>query len=158
MMPHARQQVIPMTDRTDSLSRRIRALYQELDAQAVAAGRLGELYTPDIVFIDPFHRVEGLSALEHYFAGLYRNVGSLKFDYDDAMTGPNSLVMPWQMTLVHPRLNRGQAVRVRGMTRFHTPDGVQVSRQEDYFDGGAMIYEQVPLLRQLIHYIKRRLG
>ncbi len=43
---------------------------------------LETIYHPDICFTDPAHTLEGLPALEQYFASLYENVRSIRFIFD----------------------------------------------------------------------------
>ena len=38
---------------------------------------LGRLYSEDVAFADPLHEVQGLPALQRYFADLYSNVSEL---------------------------------------------------------------------------------
>ena len=42
--------------------------------------QLAELYSEDILFRDPLHEIQGLAALQRYFAELYSNVRELRFD------------------------------------------------------------------------------
>ena len=58
------------------------------------------------------------------------------------------------MQLNHPRLNAGAAVTVPGSTLIRFRDKVFYHR--DYFDAGAMVYEQLPLIGMLIRAIKGR--
>lgn len=50
--------------------------FAELDASRLAA--LDELYSADIQFQDPLHRIDGLPALRAYFAQLYANASNLR--------------------------------------------------------------------------------
>ena len=62
------------------------------------------------------------------------------------------------MTFSHPRLAAGQPVRVEGAPRLEFDDADKVCLHRDYFDLGAMLYEQLPLLGALVRTIKGRLG
>jgi hypothetical protein len=98
--------------------------------------------------------VTGLPALTDYFAELYRHLESCSFTFDDQVVQGQSAMLTWTMSLRHPRLNGGQLVTVPGSThiRFHE----KVTYHRDYFDGGAMLYENLPLIGLVIRMIKER--
>ncbi len=135
----------------------IQRCFQSLDADAIQRGELGELYAEDAVFIDPFHRIEGKTALEAYFGRLYRNVRSISFDYGDSVQSGNDLMMTWTMTVSHPRLKGGRSVTVNGMTHFRLRDDT-IILHHDYFDAGAMLYENLPVIGGIIQWIKGKMG
>src|SRR5690606_11426366 len=109
--------------------------------------RLDELYGEDVRFADPLHEVHGLAALRAYFEQLYANLDELRFDFhgcDQVREGEGYL--RWTLHYRHPRLNRGAPVAVSGCSHLHWADG-KVQAHRDYFDAGALLYEQLPLLR-----------
>lgn len=119
--------------------------------------RLGELYGEAVVFRDPLHEVRGLADLQDYFAALYANVSELHFDFhgfDQVREGEGYL--RWTLSYRHPRLDRGRPIRVEGCSHLLWRDKVEQHR--DYFDAGALLYEQLPLLGGAIRWLKRRLA
>jgi hypothetical protein len=131
---------------------RFKQTYNQLNAQSL--GLLEELYSRDLVFQDPFRRMSGLPALTGYFAELYRHVESSSFLFEDEVAQGNSAVLIWTLSLKHPRLNGGDVVTVPGSTHIRFRDKVTYHR--DYFDGGAMLYENLPLIGLAIRMIKER--
>ncbi|HRC43713.1 MAG TPA: nuclear transport factor 2 family protein [Nitrospira sp.] len=126
--------------------------YGQLSARSL--GLLSDLYSDDIEFQDPFHRIAGLPALRQYLAALYAHVESCSFKFEEGVTQGNESVLMWSMFLKHPRLNGGAVVTVPGSTHIRFRD--KVSYHRDYFDAGAMLYEQLPLIGRVIRIIKRR--
>ena len=118
---------------------RFKQIYSGLSVRSL--GLLNELYSDDVEFQDPFHRIAGLPALRQYLAALYAQVEACA-------------VLTWTMQLNHPRLNAGAVVTVPGSTLIRFRDKVFYHR--DYFDAGAMVYEQLPLIGMLIRTIKGR--
>ncbi len=119
--------------------------------------RLGELYGAEVQFRDPLHQVRGLAELRRYFAELYANVEELRFDFHGHdQVGEGEGYLRWTMSYRHPRLAGGQPIRVEGCSHLRWTDKVQQHR--DYFDAGALLYEQLPLLGALIRWLKRRLA
>lgn len=119
--------------------------------------RLGELYSADVLFRDPLHEVRGLVELHRYFAELYANVRELRFDFhgcDQVREGEGYL--RWALSYRHPRLAGGLPIRVEGCSHLLWRD--KVHQHRDYFDAGALLYEQLPVLGSSIRWLKRRLA
>ena len=118
---------------------------------------LGELYCQEIIFIDPFNRIESLSNLTHYFAELYQNVEAIEFNFIDFTSNNHEHYITWDMILIHSRLNAGKAFVVQGATHLKSNEKGMVIYHRDYFDAGSMIYERLPVLGRIISWIKSRL-
>ena len=136
------------------LLERFLAMYQQLRAENLHM--LGEVYDERILFQDPLHQVRGLQPLRCYFAGLYQNIHSIHFDMSQVLMSPNHAAINWRMSFEHPKLNGGKLVLVDGMSQFIISDSNKVTYHRDYFDVGAMLYEQLPLLGCVIKRIKQR--
>lgn len=119
---------------------------------------LYELYTEDVIFIDPFHRIEGIGALEAHFRKLYENVTACRFSFHHRLAREKHAYVTWTMHLTHPRLAGGRPVTVEGCSQleFSVQEPLRVCRHRDYFDAGAMLYEQVPGLACMVRWLKRR--
>lgn len=135
----------------------IQQTYRAINTDSLNQGILDNLYTQDVVFIDPFHRIEGLPALEAYFSKLYRNVSSIDWAYGESASNGNQMFMEWEMVLKHPRLRRGKPVKVNGTTRFELRDD-KICLHRDYMDTAQMLYENLPVLGGVIRTIKNRMG
>lgn len=119
---------------------------------------LRDIYRPDIHFIDPAHEICGLDNLTDYFFVLYENLRSIDFIFHDVVKVDNAAYLQWQMTFRHKKFSGGSPVAVDGTTFLQFDHEHLVYYHRDYFDLGAMIYEQLPLLGRLIKVIKGRLG
>jgi hypothetical protein len=120
--------------------------------------RLPELYSHDIAFTDPMHEINGLADLHLYFAQLYANVRDLKFDFhafDQVREGKGYL--RWTMSYAHPRLNSGKTIQVQGCSHLLWSHG-KVFQHRDFFDAGALLYEHLPVMGKIIHWLKGRLA
>ncbi|KPW09577.1 Uncharacterized protein ALO91_03445, partial [Pseudomonas syringae pv. aceris] len=114
-------------------------------------------YSEDVSFSDPMHDIHGLAAMRRYFGELYANVQDLHFDFqafDEVRPGEGYLV--WTMSYSHPRLAAGRTIRVEGCSHLKWRD--KVYRHRDYFDAGALLYEHLPIMGRVIHWLKKRLG
>ncbi len=91
---------------------------------------LDDLYTEDIVFIDPVGEFRGLSAVRDYYARLYEGVKTISFSFDDEVQGVETAVEPslvdlqagtppdavlfWTMRMEHKRFRKGETVALPG--------------------------------------------
>jgi hypothetical protein len=61
----------------------------------------------------------------------------------------------WTMRYAHPRLNKGNEITLEGASHIRYEEKVYYHR--DYFDGGRLLYEHVPLLGSVIKQLKKRM-
>ena len=132
-----------------------KSLYEVLDKSNL--DKLSDVYADSILFEDPFHRIEGLKELTEYFEGMYQNVVAVDFDFGEVSEGTNHFHISWVMTLTHPKLNKGKAYPVSGCSFIRFNEQGLITHHRDYFDGGEMIYEQLPVIRKLVRIVKRQM-
>lgn len=130
---------------------RFRQLFNTLSAGNVE--NLDEVYSPGIRFADPFGSVDGIYDLQEYFTKVYANVHSCRFEFSETIVSGNQACLAWVMYLKHPRLRRGREVTVAGMSHLIVEEG-RVQSHRDYFDAGALLYENLPLLGSAIRWIR----
>ncbi len=128
--------------------------YRELDQRPLS--ELASIYANDIEFQDPVHRVSGLPALHAYFERSMDQVLRCRFDIESVDELDGEAYLRWSMRLAHPRLNGGATITVPGVS--HLRFNSHIHWHRDYFDLGAMLYEQLPLLGSIIRTLKRRLA
>lgn len=132
-------------------------LYQALNRDTLSFDELNSVYDNDIVFEDCFHNIKGINDLYSYFDNLYENVSFIGFDFEDQWINDDGAMLTWVMSYKHPRLNSGNLIKVKGASRLMFKDG-KICAHRDYFDGGALLYEHIPILKRVIHFLKNRLA
>lgn len=144
----------------NSLMQQLVTLYERFDPALIDS--LDQIYHTDVVFEDPVHRVQGLKELRDYFSRLVQGLDECRFEFTDILEQPggegelNQAVLVWIMRYRHPKLRGGRLLTLEGSS--HLKYGDRVVYHRDYFDVGAMLYEQLPLLGGIIQAIKKRLG
>ncbi|WOT05761.1 nuclear transport factor 2 family protein [Shewanella youngdeokensis] len=138
----------------DDIIDRFVYIYQKLNKDNLQL--LPHIYSEQVRFSDPLHKIAGLSSLSEYFHSLYQNVESIDFVIHDVVRDSNRAALKWTMNLVHPKLNSGNVFSVEGVSLLTYSD--KVSLHQDYFDLGAMLYEQLPFVGGLIGFVKSRVG
>ena len=132
-------------------------LYNTLNRDTLSLEKLTAVYHNDIAFEDCFHNIQGVALMHDYFDNLYENVSSISFDFEDQWADEYGAMLTWTMSYRHPRLNNGKTISVKGASRLTFKDG-KIIGHRDYFDGGALLYEHIPLLKRVIHFLKNRLA
>ncbi len=140
---------------TRQLLATVRTTFENLTIHNMDSVR--SIYSHDVEFIDPLARIEGIDNLVAYFSSHYENLTSCKFEYDNELIKHDRANLEWKMSFRHPKLSRGEQIFVDGMSVFEFKQG-RVSFHRDYYDGGAMIYQHVPVLRTAIKFIRGRLS
>lgn len=138
-----------------SLVQQLTSIYRQLDLQSL--GMLESLYAQDVYFEDPAHAIQGRDALMAYFKSLVANVSDCRFTFHQVVPMGTDLFLSWTMQMQHNRLQGDEPIRVDGASYLKTRNG-QIFYHRDYFDLGAMVYENVPVLGAIIRGIKNRLG
>jgi ketosteroid isomerase-like protein len=131
-------------------------IFQKLDKNHLSL--IEEFYDPNIEFQDPVHALSGVKAMRAYYAGLYENVSSIRFEFTRTLSEGDTVVLVWKMFLVTKSLNGGKEFSVDGnsVIQFNPKNGKAIYHR-DYFDMGEFIYERVPVLRSIIEYIKNKM-
>ena len=123
----------------------------------VSEDAMRALYHDTVEFRDPANVIAGIEPLISHTLKLYESLESCHFNYIDEVVSTDRATIRWVMTFLHPRLNGGNPVDVRGMTYIRW-EGDKIVAHEDVFDIGAMFYENVPLLGRLIGGLRKRLS
>ena len=130
-------------------------IYERLEPKSIES--LREVYSENVIFEDPAHRIEGLENMLSYFNSMYENVNECRFEFESVLIDEELVALAWTMHLRHPKLKGGLPIQVEGSSILEIA-GNKVERHRDYFDLGAMVYEHIPLLGRVVTGIKHRLG
>lgn len=132
------------------------ALYNELNFSNLAV--LRDIYAPDVEFVDPVHQINGLRALEQYFAHAYQNLQQCHFAIVATGQGAHWGFVSWQMRFCHSAINGGREVCVDGCTELTYNAEGQISRHRDYYDLTQMIYQHLPVLGWLTGKVRQKMA
>ncbi|MFT6329939.1 MAG: hypothetical protein ACJAYN_001874 [Bermanella sp.] len=147
--------------------RKFESFYTDLASMKV--DELADMYSSDVTFIDPIAAHSGISSVKNYFSKLLQNAKYCTFTIHsiDQINSINSQSAPvtdisgyfvtWKMTFTSTRMNKGQAIKVDGITQLKIEHN-KIIYHRDYYDLGQMVYENVPLLGRVIKRIKRTLA
>jgi len=141
----------------NNIIERIQQTYAALNKDTVDGDLLANLYADQVVFVDPLHRIETLPNLQAYFKALYQNVSHINFEFKKTLSDDTTAFLAWDMTFVHPKLNGGRAIVVPGTSQVQFADG-KIIHHQDYFDSNQLLFGHIPVLKQIIGLIKKRMN
>lgn len=133
----------------------IDSFYDGLTAETAAA-KVDGLYGPQVVYEDPFGRVEGRVQLAEHYKKLLAGVQNLAVDVKEEFVSADETVAIWTMTFSHKSLNGGEPVVVDGVTHVRIVDG-KVVGQKNYFDLGEMVYEKTTIVGSIVRWVKGKI-
>lgn len=131
------------------------ACYNQLTASNLSS--ISAIYHPDVEFIDPVHKVQGIIKLTEYLSGAYAKVKSCQFSVVQQIEQHNLGFVSWQMAMVHPAINKGREVQLAGCTELRWQNSLIVY-QRDYYDLDAMVFHHLPLLGWITGKIKQKMA
>lgn len=131
-------------------------LYNTLNSDTCKSGIIEIVYAPHMVFVDCFHNIQGIDAFNDYCASIYQNVQFCQFEFHDEFIKSDSAMLTWTMAYIHPQLNGGKTIYVNGSSHIRFND--KVYHHQDYVDGGALLYEHIPVLKRIIQFLKKRMN
>ena len=131
---------------------RFKTLYQTLNADNCKRGIIEDVYESSLLFEDSFHSIEGVNNFVDYCASLYQNLLSCDFAFHDQWVRDNDAMLNWTMDYAHPKLNKGEIISLEGASLIRFDSKIYFHR--DYFDGGQLLYEHVPVMGRVIRTLK----
>jgi limonene-1,2-epoxide hydrolase len=111
---------------------------------------LTQLYAAEVTFEDPMHKIVGLEALAKYFARLNARIQYAEFVFESKIVTDDQAALTWKM-VVRPKYS-WKPVEVPGVSILRFTD--KIVYQRDYFDVGAMMYEQLPIFGWVLRRLK----
>lgn len=112
-----------------------------------------EFYDKDVDFQDPVGKIKGAENMKKYYANMYKNVKTIRFDFSNFIEQGDLIVGVWKMTLVTPKLKGGEPIVVDGTSVIRFANGKAVYHR-DYFDMGEFVYENIPVIGFVVKKIK----
>lgn len=137
-------------------SERIRNAFNDLSRDTIVS--LDSFYAENVRFEDPLGSIDGLPALKRYYARMYSNVESIRFDFSNEVCEGDQHVVFWTMTVCARGFNGGRPVLLIGNSLIQFDVNDRVCYHRDFFDMGAFVYENVPILGAVIRRIRKNLA
>lgn len=129
--------------------------YAEYSTESIQRG-LRKLYADDAWFGDPFHIVEGIDAIEHYFIVMAEPVESCTFTVDSMQRSGSDYFSRWTMVL-ESKAAKGKPIEAIGMSHVRFNADGKIIFQQDYWDTSTML-DRLPVVGYWTRLVKNRIN
>ncbi|MGL6111682.1 MAG: nuclear transport factor 2 family protein [Rubrivivax sp.] len=117
--------------------------------------RLGEIYTDDARFKDPFNEVQGVAAIQQVFRHMFVALREPRFVIRDVVCDGDQCFLSWDFRFRMRRF-RSDEQCIRGGSHLRLARDGRISEHRDYWDAAEELYEKLPLVGALVRWLKRR--
>ena len=118
--------------------------------------RLGELYTLDARFKDPFNEVQGVEPIVAIFRHMYASLDNPRFIVTGQVAEGNQCFLTWQFKFGFKNFHKGVEQSIAGASHLVlAPDG-RIQMHRDYWDAAEELYEKLPVVGGLMRWLKKR--
>lgn len=133
---------------------RLCAYFESISPQSVS--RMGEFYTADARFKDPFNEVHGVPAIQRVFAHMFVSLHAPRFVVTGRIVDGTQCFLVWEFRFRFKRFDTTTEQVVRGGSHLlMTEDGL-IQDHRDYWDAAEELYEKLPVVGSLMRWLKQR--
>ena len=126
--------------------------------QRADIARLGEIYTDDAYFKDPFNDVHGIVNVRRIFDHMFDQVSEPRFVVHEAVQQDDQAFLTWDFRFRMKRLDTVTLQTIRGATHLRFAADGRVNLHRDYWDAAEELYEKLPVLGGVMRFLKQRAG
>jgi hypothetical protein len=118
--------------------------------------RLGEFYTADARFKDPFNEVHGQEPIAQIFRHMYATLDNPRFIVTGKVSEGTHCFLTWQFKFGFKNFHKGLEQSIAGASHLVlAPDG-RIQSHRDYWDAAEELYEKLPVVGGLMRWLKKR--
>jgi steroid Delta-isomerase len=130
--------------------------FEQLNLAAVA--RLGDFYSADAYFKDPFNEVRGVQEVQRIFNHMYATLHAPRFVVTERVVQGDQCFLVWDFKFRLKRFDTATEQVVRGTSHLRFAADGRVQHHRDYWDAAEELYEKLPLVGTLMRWLKRRVN
>tara|TARA_B100002019_G_scaffold192562_1_gene166603 strand:+ start:904 stop:1461 length:558 start_codon:yes stop_codon:yes gene_type:complete len=119
------------------------------------AKQIPQVYAERIYFRDAFIQLDSSEALTKYMLKGVGAVDAVSFSFNHVMHSKGEYFIEWTMGIQF-KGNSGMETSI-GMSRFRFNSKGRVIFHQDYWDPTTLIYEKIPIAKQLIRFVQKRM-
>jgi hypothetical protein len=130
--------------------------FESLEPASVA--RLGEVYTSDVYFKDPFNEVHTLAQVQHIFSHMYVALDKPRFVVTSQVAEAGQCFLTWDFEFYFKKHQPTVMRTIRGSSHLKFDSTGLVCYHRDYWDAAEELYEKLPLVGSAMRWLKKRAG
>ncbi len=139
---------------SDPRVQHIAHFFENLEPNAVE--RMGDLYTSDAYFKDPFNEVRGLHNVQRIFSHMYIALEEPHFIVTNTVTQGDQCFIVWDFKFRFKRFDTVTLQAVRGCSHLQLATDGRIAFHRDYWDAAEELYEKLPYVGTLMRWLKKR--
>lgn len=139
---------------SEAALKRLKIYFQHLTPESVAD--MGQYYTENAYFRDPFNEVRDLESLKHIFSDMFARLLEPRFTITETVLDENGAVLIWDFDFRLKALKPLRKRRIHGLSHIRFAADGRVNYHRDYWDAAGELYEQLPMIGALMRWLKRR--
>lgn len=124
--------------------------------QPASVQRMGEFYTSDAYFKDPFNEVRGLPDVQRIFKHMYVALHEPHFVVTNTVTQGDQCFIVWDFNFRFKRFDTETMQAVRGCSYLQLASDGRIVLHRDYWDAAEELYEKLPVVGALMRWLKKR--
>jgi len=133
---------------------RLCTYFETISPQSVA--RIGEFYTADARFKDPFNDMRGIPAIEQVFAHMFESLHGPRFVVTSRIVDGTQCFLVWEFRFRFKRFDTTTEQVVRGGSHLVLSADGLISDHRDYWDAAEELYEKLPVVGSFMRWLKQR--
>lgn len=120
--------------------------------------RLGEIYTGDASFKDPFNDVRTLADIQRIFAHMFEEMHEPRFKVMQRIVDGADAFLIWDFTFRLRKFRPAQVWRIHGTSHLTLAADGRIARHRDYWDTGEELYAKLPGIGPVVRWLMRRMA
>lgn len=139
---------------TSDPAARLVAYFERLTPASVAD--MPRFYAPLARFKDPFNDVHGLPAIQKIFNHMFVALDSPRFVVQERIVQGNQCFLTWEFRFRFRNFKKDEEQLILGSSHLVFSDAGLVTLHRDYWDAAEELYEKLPWIGSLMHWLKKR--
>ncbi len=116
-----------------------------------------KVYAEELYFRDAFKQFDRAEQIRDYFVEGLAVLTAADFQFRRVIRSGDEFYIDWIMRLDFKKTPDGHWEETIGMTHIRFNSEGQVIFHQDYWDPTDIVYKRIPIARQLINFVKRRM-
>ncbi|QJP99570.1 nuclear transport factor 2 family protein [Herbaspirillum rubrisubalbicans] len=112
--------------------------------------RIGEFYSPEALFKDPFNDIKGIRAIRAIFEHMFEATDAPRFIILERMGQGQQAFATWRFEFGL----RGRCYTVLGATHFRFDAAGLVSEHRDYWDAAEELWQKLPVIGGPVKWLR----
>ncbi len=137
-------------------AQRFKAYWEGLTREGVA--RIGEHYTEDAYFRDPFNEVRGLPEVRRIFDHMFETLHEPRFRIIEVIGEGSSVFFIWDFTFRVKAWKPEVTQTIHGSSHVKFAADGRVNYHRDYWDAAGELYVKLPVIGALMRWLARRMA